>query len=397
MSDLYKKNIIIGMTGSIACYKVADLIKILIEKEAIVTIVMTKSSKNFITKTTMETLSGKDVIDDESWNISDNGINHINLTRKADLIIIVPSTANFIAKISNGIADDFLSTMCLARNCQLFIAPAMNKEMWNNPSTQRNIKQLILDNIKIIGPSYGKQACGEIGYGKLAEIEEISDEIISFFQPKLLKNKKILITAGPTIEPIDPIRFISNKSSGKMGYSIAKAAYEFGADVTLVTGPTNLKIPTNIKTYNVVTAVDMYQSVMRNIADIDVFISVAAVSDWKVLNYQNNKIKKNNTNNIPKIILDYNPDILYEVAKIKNKPFCVGFAAETENLKDYAYKKLIQKNIDLIIANIATDVMNSDKAKLMLIDSSEILDLPNSNKIEAARQVMKEISKKLKQ
>ncbi|MBW0454309.1 MAG: bifunctional phosphopantothenoylcysteine decarboxylase/phosphopantothenate--cysteine ligase CoaBC [Candidatus Kinetoplastibacterium crithidii] len=393
MSKLLKKRIIIGMTGSIACYKVADLVRSLIKENILVDIVMTKSSQNFITKTTMQALSGR-VIFDDSNNQSNNAMDHINLTREADLLIVVPASANFISKIAHGIADDLLSTMCLARKCPLYIAPAMNKEMWNNPVTQRNIRQLISDEIKIIGPTYGKQACGEEGYGKLADNEKLLIEITSIFQEKLLINKNILITAGPTIEPIDPVRFISNKSSGKMGYSIARSAYESGANVTLITGPTKIKTPSYANVYNINTTDEMYNIVMTLINDIDIFISVAAVADWKVKNYNPKKIKKLQSGYLPEIQLEHNHDILSEVAHLEKKPFCIGFAAETDDLKNNAQKKLINKNLDMIIANIATDTMDSDNAEVILIDSNGSYNIPKDSKLEISRILIKEIAKR---
>ncbi|AFZ82828.1 bifunctional phosphopantothenoylcysteine decarboxylase/phosphopantothenate--cysteine ligase CoaBC [Candidatus Kinetoplastidibacterium crithidiae] len=391
MPTLLKKQIIIGMTGSIACYKVADLVRDLIKEDVLVDIVMTKSAQNFITKTTMQALSGR-IIFDDSNNQSNNAMDHINLTREADLMIIVPASANFISKLAHGIADDLLSTMCLARKCPLYVAPAMNKEMWTNPVIQRNVKQLISDGIKIIGPIYGKQACGEEGYGKLVDNENLLIEITSIFQEKLLANKNILITAGPTIEPIDPVRFISNKSSGKMGYAIARSAYESGANVTLITGPTKIKIPNYINVYNINTTDEMYNMVMKLINNIDIFISVAAVADWKVKNYNQKKIKKLHSEYIPEIQLEHNHDILAEVANLEKKPFCVGFAAETDDLKNNAQKKLIKKNLDMIIANIATDVMDSDDSEVILIDSKGSYNIPKANKLEISRILIKEIS-----
>ncbi|WBF65754.1 MAG: bifunctional phosphopantothenoylcysteine decarboxylase/phosphopantothenate--cysteine ligase CoaBC [Candidatus Kinetoplastibacterium crithidii] len=393
MSKLFKKQIIIGMTGSIACYKVADLVRSLIKENILVDIVMTKSAQNFITKTTMQALSGR-VVFDESNNQSNNAMDHINLTREAALLIIIPASANFISKLALGIADDLLSTMCLARKCPLYVAPAMNKEMWNNPVIQRNVKQLIYDGIKVISPTYGIQACGEEGYGKLADNENLLIEITSIFQEKLLADKNILITAGPTIEPIDPVRFISNKSSGKMGYAIARSAYESGANVTLITGPTKIEAPNYVNVYNINTADEMYNMVMKiiNDIDIDIFISVAAVSDWKVKNYKQKKIKKLNSEYIPEIQLEYNYDILAEVTHLEKKPFCVGFAAETEDLKNNAQKKLINKNLDIIIANIATDAMCSDDSEVMLIDVNGSYNIPKASKLEISRILIKEIS-----
>ncbi|AGF48938.1 bifunctional phosphopantothenoylcysteine decarboxylase/phosphopantothenate--cysteine ligase CoaBC [Candidatus Kinetoplastidibacterium galati] len=397
MLDLDKKRIVLGMTGSISCYKIAELTRRLISNGAIVDIVMTRSAQKFITPITMEALSGRPVFSDENEDKFYNGMTHISLGRCNDLILIAPATANFIAKIANGIGDDLLSTICLARKCPLFIAPAMNKEMWDNSSTQRNIKQLIEDKINIIGPESGKQACGDIGIGRLSETTSIVNEIIASLQDKLLKGKKILITAGPTIEPIDPVRFISNRSSGKTGYAIARAASELGGIVTMITGPTSLEIPYNIECYKVTTAEEMYETVMNNVRATDIFISVAAVCDWKIKNFSKNKIKKDNIlKTIPNISLTFNKDILAEVARIDNGPWCVGFAAETDDLDKNARLKLLSKKVQLIVGNIASETFELDTTTLVLFDSNGSYKFPKMSKMQAARKLMLEIHNRTK-
>ncbi|AFZ83545.1 phosphopantothenoylcysteine decarboxylase [Candidatus Kinetoplastibacterium blastocrithidii TCC012E] len=396
MLDLDKKHVVLGITGSIACYKAAELTRALIDNGAIVDIVMTKSAQKFITTVTMQALSGRPVFTEENEDRFYNGMTHINIGRCNDLILIAPATANFIAKIANGMADDLLSSICLARKCPLFIAPAMNREMWNNVSTQRNINQLIKDNVSIIGPDSGKQACGDIGIGRLSATDNIIEEIISSSKDKILEGKKILITAGPTIEPIDPVRFISNRSSGKMGYAIARAAKESGGIVTMVTGPTSLNIPSNIEFFKVTTAEEMYKAVMSNVNKTDIFISVAAVCDWKIKNFSNSKIKKNNdSKTLPDISFTLNKDILTEVAKINNAPWCVGFAAETENLDENARMKLLNKKVQLIVGNMAIESFELDMTTLVLFDLNGSYKIPKMSKIEAARRLMLEIRNRM--
>ncbi|AGF48236.1 phosphopantothenoylcysteine decarboxylase [Candidatus Kinetoplastibacterium oncopeltii TCC290E] len=396
MLDLYKKHIVLGMTGSIACYKTAELTRRLISNGATVDVVMTKSAQKFITPLTMQALSGRPVFTEENEDKFYNGMTHISLGRY-DLILIVPASANFIAKIANGIADDLLSSICLARKCPLFIAPAMNKEMWSNICTQRNINQLKKDSITIIGPSSGQQACGDIGIGRLSEITYIVNQIIASLQNKILKGKRILITAGPTIELIDPVRFISNRSSGKTGYSIARAANEFGGVVTMITGPTSLDIPDNIEFHKVKTAEEMYEAVMNNIHKTDIFISVAAVCDWKIKKFSNHKIKKDsNLKTIPNLSLVFNKDILAEVAKIDNGPWCVGFAAETDDLDKNARMKLLNKKVQLIVGNLANETFESDTTTLVLFDSNGSYKFPKMSKMQAARKLMLEIYNRIK-
>ncbi len=336
------KSIVLGLTGGIAAYKAAELVRLLVKADIDVQVVMTDAACQFITPVTMQALSGKPVFKD-MWDASiPNGMPHIELSRAADAIVIAPASADFIAKLVHGRADDLLSTLCLARDCPLLVAPAMNKQMWENPATQRNISQLQADGIEIFGPDSGVQACGETGLGRMLEPEELFNLIQAHFQPKILKGKKILVTAGATLEMIDPVRAITNLSSGKMGYAIAQAAFEMGADVTLVSGASTLKPPHGVEFISSTSADSMYMNVMQNIATQDIFISVAAVADYSPRETSAQKIKKSKS--LLTIELKPNKDILAEVASLPNAPFCVGFAAETENLLEYAETKRKAKN-----------------------------------------------------
>ncbi len=387
MSDLSGKKILLGLTGSIACYKSADLLRKLIENEVKVDVVMTKSATRFITPITMQGLSKRNIYTgDIGKNNSDMA--HIKLTRECDAILVAPTSANFLAKLAHGIADDFLSTLCLARACPLLIAPAMNKEMWTNPSTKRNVKILLNDKINILGPSFGKQACEEIGEGRMLENEEILENIIAFFQPKILANCNVLITAGPTSEPIDPIRVLSNRSSGKTGYAIARAAYEAGASVTMITGATALRNPYGVIVQKVVTAHQMHDAVMTYVDKADIFISTAAISDWSISNCSVNKIKKNC---FPEIRFEPTTDLLKKVANLPNGPWCVGFAAETEKLEERTKEKRLNKGVSLFVGNLAR-YMDLDETELILFDSNGVYPLHPANKLLAARKLIKEIA-----
>ncbi len=385
MLDLSGKHILLGLTGSIACYKSADLLRKLTENGATVDVIMTESSTQFITPITMQSLSKRAVF---ASNNTVKNMEHIWLTRECNAILIAPASANFLAKLAHGIADDFLSTLCLARSCPLLVTPAMNKEMWLNRRTQHNIEILLNDNIKVLGPSFGKQACEEIGDGRMLEPEEILDSLIIFFQPKLLLGCNVLVTAGPTSEHIDPIRVLSNRSSGKTGYSIARAANEAGAIVTMITGKTALKYPYGVIVHKVETAAQMHNAVMSHIEKTDIFISTAAISDWKVMNYSSNKLKKDL---LPKIRFEPTIDVLKEVANLKSAPWCVGFAAETENLEKYAEAKRLSKGVPLFVGNLAKH-MDSDETELTLFDSQGIHQLHPANKLNAARQLIREIA-----
>lgn len=383
-------SIVLGITGGIAAYKAAELIRLLVKAGIEVQVVMTEAACRFITPVTMQALSGKPVFKD-MWDASiANGMPHIELSRAADAIVIAPASADFIAKLVHGRADDLLSTLCLARDCPLLVAPAMNKQMWENPATQRNIVQLYTDGISILGPDSGEQACGEVGLGRMLEPEDLLNLIQAQFQEKILKGKKILVTAGATLEMIDPVRAITNLSSGKMGYAIAQAAFEMGADVTLVSGASALKPPLGVKFISATSADLMYLNVMQNIAAQDIFISVAAVADYSPTETSTQKIKKSKSSLT--IELKPNKDILAEVASLPNPPFCVGFAAESENLLEYAEAKRKAKKLPLIVANLMSDAMGSDNNKVILIDKNGTHPLGLAAKTEVARLLLKHVT-----
>lgn len=366
-NNLCSKKIVIGITGSIAAYKSAYLIRLLKKAGAEVQVVMTKSAKEFMQPLTFQSFSGRTVYDEMFNQHLEINIRHISIARWADIILIAPCSANIIGKIANGVADDLLSTICLASKVTLAIVPAMNDEMWLNPATQKNILTLRERGTEIWGPAIGEEASGENGPGRMLEPVDIIEKLQRFFLPKILANKKVLITAGPTLEPIDPVRFISNHSSGKMGYAIAEAAVKMGAKVLLISGPTNLPVPNNVKAVNVTTAQEMYNAVIANIKNTNIFIAAAAVSDYKPKAATNQKIKKDKLNLTLRLIK--NPDILSTVAKLKTPPFSVGFCAETENLLKNAKAKLKNKNIDMIAANIVGKEkgFNTDNNKLLVI------------------------------
>lgn len=387
------KSIVLGITGGIAAYKAAELVRLLVKANIDVQVVMTEAACQFITPVTMQALSGKPVYTG-MWDASiPNGMPHIELSRAADAIVIAPASADFIAKLVHGRADDLLSTLCLARDCPLLVAPAMNKQMWENPATQRNIAQLHADGVAVLGPDSGEQACGEIGLGRMLEAEDLLYLIEAHFQPKLLAGKKVLITAGATLEMIDPVRAITNLSSGKMGYAIAQAAYEMGADVTLVSGATALKPPLGVNNISATSADAMYQSVMKNVANHDIFIGVAAVADYSPAKTSTQKIKKSESS----LTLELRPnkDILADVASLPNAPFCVGFAAETENLLEYAEAKRLKKKLPLIVANLTSDAMGSESNSVTLLDKNGAHPLECAPKIEIARLLLQHIAKLL--
>lgn len=384
------KSIVLGVTGGIAAYKAAELVRLLVKANIDVRVVMTEAACQFITPVTMQALSGKPVFKD-MWDASiTNGMPHIELSRAADAIVIAPASADFIAKLVHGRADDLLSTLCLARDCPLLVAPAMNKQMWENPATQRNIAQLNADGITTLGPDSGEQACGEIGLGRMLEPEDLFNLIQAHFQPKILAGKKILVTAGATLEMIDPVRAITNLSSGKMGHAIAQAAFKMGADVTLISGASTLKPPLGVKLISATSADLMYLNVMQNIAAQDIFISVAAVADYSPVETSTQKIKKSKSSLT--IELKPNKDILAEVASLPNPPFCVGFAAETENLLEYAEAKRKSKKLPLIVANLMRDSMGQDENSVALLDDKGTHTLPRLPKQSVAELLLQHIA-----
>ena len=395
-----RKKIVLGITGGIAAYKAAELVRFLVKADFDVQVVMTQPACQFITPVTMQALSGKPVLTSMWDSTIDNGMPHIELSRDADAIVIAPATAEFVAKLLHGRADDLLSTLCLARDCPLLIAPAMNKQMWENPATQRNFAQLVADNITVLGPASGDQACGEIGLGRMLEPDELMAEINAFFTPKLLAGKRVLITAGATLEMIDPVRAITNLSSGKMGYALAQAAADMGADVTLISGATTLQPLKNVKNISATSSDAMYQVVMSNIALLkfgpkDIFIGVAAVADYTPAKPSAQKIKKSDPHNVNgtlTIKLTATKDILEDVASLPNAPFCVGFAAETENLIKYASAKRKAKKLPLIVANNVKTAMGSDKNSVTLIDDAGTHALLTASKAAVAEAILQHIA-----
>jgi phosphopantothenoylcysteine decarboxylase / phosphopantothenate---cysteine ligase len=391
MTEFKTRRILLGITGGIAAYKSAELVRELQRHDADVQVVMSEAACQFITPITMQALSGKPVYTGMWDNRIANGMPHIELSRDRDVIVIAPATADFIAKLAQGVADDLLSTLCLARECPLLVAPAMNRQMWDNPATQRNLKQLRTDGIVILGPDAGDQACGETGMGRMLEPEDLAHQVDAWFQPKLLAGLRVLITAGPTFEPIDPVRGISNRSSGKMGYAVARAALEAGARVTLISGPVEIKAPAAARLLRVQTGQEMFDAVMSNAAGCDIFIGVAAVADYHVRNRSARKIKKDS--GAPPIELAPNPDIIEAVASLPNPPFCVGFAAETEHLAEHAEAKRLRKKLPLLAANLAQSAIGADDNELLLLDDAGTHPLPRADKLEQARALVGHLAK----
>jgi phosphopantothenoylcysteine decarboxylase/phosphopantothenate--cysteine ligase len=399
--DLKGKKIVLGLSGGVACYKAAELCRALTKEGASVQVVMTDAATHFIGPVTMQALSGRTVYTDQWDGRIANNMAHIDLTRDADAILVAPCSADFLFKLAHGATDDLLSTLCLARPNQvpLLVAPAMNVEMWDKPATQRNVAQLREDGVCIFGPAAGSQACGETGMGRMLEPNELLEELVASFQPKLLAGKRVLITAGPTYEAIDPVRGITNLSSGKMGYAVARAAREAGADVTLVSGPTALETPHGVRRIDVQSAQQMLDAVMAGIHGQHVFIGVAAVADWRVENASEQKIKKDGSGT-PQLQFAQNPDILATVAgttSLNGWPYCVGFAAESENLIEYGAAKREKKGIPLLVGNIGHHTFGQDENAIVLFDDSGHTVLPQAGKLQLARQLVSEIAKRLEQ
>jgi phosphopantothenoylcysteine decarboxylase/phosphopantothenate--cysteine ligase len=390
MPNFHSRRILLGITGGVAAYKAAELVRLLVKAHMDVQVVMTEAATHFVTPVLFQALSGKPVFE-SLWDARiDNGMAHIEFTRDVDACLIAPASADFLAKLAQGRADDLLSTLCLARTCPLLVAPAMNHQMWANPATQRNVDLLRRDGVHFLGPESGEQACGETGMGRMLEPEALLEELEAFFAPKLLAGKRVLVTAGPTFEAIDAVRGITNRSSGKMGYAVARAAWEAGAQVTLVTGPTQLPPPRGAKVIPVVSAQDMLNAVNAEVADADIFISVAAVADYYVLNPSEHKIKKDA--HILTLELAPNPDILANVTSRPNPPFCVGFAAESENLHEFAELKRRRKNLPLLAANLVEEAVGSDVSRLTLFDDNGVHALAPGPKIELARSLIRHIA-----
>ncbi|HEY5898946.1 MAG TPA: bifunctional phosphopantothenoylcysteine decarboxylase/phosphopantothenate--cysteine ligase CoaBC [Burkholderiales bacterium] len=385
------KRILLGLTGGIAAYKAAELTRLLVKGGMDVRVVMTEAATRFITTTTMQALSGQAVWTD-LWDarVAD-GMGHIELSRDRDLIVVAPASADFIAKLANGLADDLLSTLCIARRCPLLIAPAMNVEMWQNAATQRNVARLRDDGVSIAGPAAGEQACGEVGLGRMVEPAQIARDIEALLQPKALAGKRVVVTAGPTEEPVDPVRVLTNTSSGKMGYAVARAAQEAGAQVTLISGPVQLATPQGVCRIDVRTADEMFDAVKKAASACDIFISVAAVADYKVKNPAARKMKKANGGAVTLELVE-NPDILAYVSAMKNAPFCVGFAAETHDLERNAVEKRAKKRIPLLAANLAQEAIGAEENAIRLYDERGSHDLGRGPKLELARKLVAHVA-----
>jgi len=392
MPEQQGKTIILGITGGVAAYKAAELARLWVKAGYAVQAVMTEAATHFVGPATFQALTGRPVLTD-LWGATGDGMDHIHASRHADLIVVAPASADFMAKLARGRADDLLSTLCLARACPLMLAPAMNREMWANPATRRNLAQLIEDGVRMIGPESGEQACGETGLGRMSEPQAIFEAVENFLHQGPLSGKKILITAGPTYEPIDPVRGITNLSSGKMGYALAAAARDAGAKVTLISGPTALATPAGVERQNVTTANEMFEAVMSRVAGVDVFIAVAAVADYRPAETGQQKLKKSEQpltlNLLP------NKDILAGVAALPKAPFCVGFAAETEKLLEHAEAKRQKKKLPMLVANLAQDTLGSNEAELIVLDNAGQHPLPKADKLAQARRIIAHLSQLL--
>jgi len=385
------KRLLLGITGGVAAYKAAQFARLLVKAGADVRAVMTDAATRFVTPVTLQALTAQTVWTD-LWDprLPDN-MGHIELSRDRDLVLVAPASADFLGKLAAGLADDLLSALCLARRCPLLVAPAMNVEMWENPAVQRNLHSLRGDGVHIAGPAAGEQACGEVGMGRMLEPEELVAEVEDFFQPKLLAGKRVVVTAGPTEEPIDPVRVITNTSSGKMGYAVARAAREAGARVTLVSGPTALAAPVGVECVRVRSTEQMFEAVKKAVPGSDVFFAVAAVSDYRVRNRAAQKIKKGGGDGLS-LELAENPDILAWVAAQKDAPFCVGFAAESEKLAEHARAKRARKAVPLLAANMAQQALGADDNDITLFDERGEHPLGRAPKLELARRLVAHVA-----
>lgn len=387
------QKIVLAVTGSIAAYKSCELLRLLIKRGAEVSVIMTEAAQRFVTPLSFQALGAKKVYTGD-WGDSTTAIPHIEATKEASLLLVAPATANILAKAAQGLADDLLSSAILAARCPVAYAPAMNTFMWHNQATQRNVTQLTQDGAIFLGPDSGEQACGDIGSGRMLEPEDIIELLQGAFSPRLLDRCRVLITAGPTYEPIDPVRGITNLSSGKQGFAIAKAAALAGAEVTLIAGKTSLKTPTGVRRIDVTTAQEMYDAVMLEVAQHEIFISVAAVADWRVANVSEHKIKKEFAG-YPELVFEENPDILASVAALENAPYCVGFAAETDNLIDNARAKLFRKNVPLIVANLVSDAINQDSNAVVFVERETAIPLAKATKEHIAQALIAKIAQEV--
>ncbi len=407
MEDLVGKHVVLGLSGGVACYKAAELCRALIKAGASVQVVMTQAAEQFITPVTMQALSGRAVFTSQ-WDARtsggvDNNMPHINLSREAHAVLVAPASADFMAKVAQGRADDLLSLMCLARpvgQVPLIVAPAMNREMWAHPATQRNMAQLRADGTTVLGVGNGDQACGESGDGRMLEPHELLYEMVRFFAPQVLHGQRVVVSAGPTFEAIDPVRGLTNLSSGKMGFAVARAAHEAGADVTLVAGPVGLPTPRGVQRIDVRSALQMQAEVERACVSAGVFVSTAAVADWRPAAEAIQKIKKDGSGQVPALDFIENPDILAGVAASERARsgalYCVGFAAESHDLLAHATAKRVRKDVPLLVGNIGPDTFGQDHNALLLVDTKGSLELPRASKLELARQLVAEIARRLR-
>ena len=402
MQELGGKHIVLGLTGGIACYKSAEFCRLLVKAGATVQVVMTEAAMQFITPVTMQALSGRPVYTSQ-WDVREvNNMPHINLSREADAIVLAPASADFIARLVQGRSDELLSLMCLARpvdRVPLLIAPAMNREMWSHPATQRNLRQVDADGARVLGVGNGWQACGETGDGRMLEADQLLDEVIAQFQPKVLAGQHVVVTAGPTFEALDPIRGITNHSSGKMGFAVARAARDAGAEVTLVAGPVHLPTPRGVRRVDVLSAQQMLEAALHAVQTASIFIATAAVADWRPAAHSEQKIKKDGTGKPPALQFVENEDILLTVAQGARAKggqlFCVGFAAESEKLAEHAKAKRERKGIPLLVGNIGPLTFGQDHNSLLLVDAQGVRELPRAPKLALARELVTEIAARL--
>lgn len=389
MNEFQGKRVVLGVTGGVAAYKAAELVRQLVKAGADVDVVLTAAGAQFVGAATFQALSGRRVWQALWDERMDNGMAHIDLTRGAAALLVAPATADFLAKLAHGFADDLLSTLCLARNCPLLVAPAMNRQMWENPATQRNVAQLSADGVSVLGPAHGEQACGEVGDGRMLEAAELFDDLYASLQVKSLAGKRVLLTAGPTFEALDPVRGLTNSSSGKMGFALARACAEVGATVTMVAGPVTLATPRGVHRVDVQSALQMREAVMQALPGQDVFIGVAAVADYRPQQAAEHKIKKGSGSLT--LDLEANPDILAEVAAQPDAPFCVGFAAESQNLVAYAEGKRVAKRLALVVGNLVQEGLGGDSNAVTLFDAAGTHVLPPADKSEVARGIVTHI------
>jgi phosphopantothenoylcysteine decarboxylase/phosphopantothenate--cysteine ligase len=398
--DLAGRQLVLGLSGGVACYKAAELARELQREGATVQVVMTEAAAQFITPATMQALTGRPVVTSQ-WDLrAPNAMPHINLTREADAVLVAPASADFIAQLAQGRAGEILSLLCLARprgHCPLLLAPAMNREMWSHPATQRNVAQVRADGATVLGPAAGDQACGEVGDGRMLEAPELRDELIAFFQPKRLAGRRVLVTAGPTFEAIDPVRGITNHSSGKMGFAVARAAAEAGAAVTLVAGPVALPTPRGVARIDVGSAREMLAAVLPLAPAHDVFVAAAAVADWRPADVAAHKIKKDGSGRVPELAFVENPDVLAAVARLPEaqRPWCVGFAAESEDVERHARAKLASKGVPLVVGNLGPATFGRDDNALLLVETDRTTELPRAGKLALARQLVAAIAGRL--